>query len=169
MTRETEKTIKTVSIFFLIITVVILGYFIADRFVLDVNLGNMIPHKAYSDFDRYTASTTPSQDGAAYVRLEGIYGNIHMTSKNRPQIYYTLDLAIETKTSTLATQIRTDRDQVVNTIRNVMADFRREDVENEVGREFLKKEIVRALSKRYNASEIKGIYIEKLLYEQKEQ
>lgn len=110
-------------------------------------------------FERYSTSMKSSAD-SFYVQYKDVVGGGIFDEPKQ----FILDITIETDSNVLAKQFNSDKARVVNEVRMAFADMENIDMASEEGRDMVKKEIKKRLSKAYNTNDIEEIYFENFVY-----
>lgn len=166
---ESEKS-GTIKRIFKLIVVVLLSILVMlvlvklQRFVIGtVDLSHIVKPKVVEDpFKAYSTNMTSGTDGHHYVHFTNVIGNVK-ESLDGKKLFYDMTLTVETPNEKIAKKIQQDPDGAVKLVRDVLSDFRREDVASEAGRNYAKKRIRMAMAAKYGDGSVEDIFLEKFL------
>ncbi len=162
-----SSTIKSIFKLTVVVLVSILVMFIfvkLQRFVIGtVDLSHIVKPKIVEDpFKAYSTDISSGADGHHYVHFTNVIGNVKEGIDGK-KLFYDMSLTVETPNEKIAKKIQQDPDGAVKLVRDVLSDFRREDVASEAGRNYAKKRIRMALAAKYGDGSVDDIYLEKFL------
>lgn len=164
---EKNSTIKRIFKLIVVVLVSILVMLILvklQRFVIGtVDLSHVVKPKVVEDpFKAYSTDISSAADGHHYVHFTNVIGNVKESIDGK-KLFYDMSLTVETPNEKIAKKIQQDPDGAVKLVRDVLSDFRREDVASEAGRNYAKKRIRMALAAKYGDGSVDDIYLEKFL------
>jgi flagellar basal body-associated protein FliL len=111
-----------------------------------------------SQFNRFFSEVRVNADNSYSIQLRDVVATARADGEG-PK-YFNMDITVGTPSKKLAETISSNPEAAVNVIRDVMGRYDFNEVKTVEGKEYIKSEIKKSLSQRYNVSDIEDIYFE---------